>query len=70
MIVFLTELTSNTATAATFLQVAAAISLSLTGNPMQLGAAVALAAGCVFMLSVATPRTPSSTVRDESRFRR
>ena len=55
MIVFLTELTSNTATAATFLPVAAAISLSLTGSPMQLGTSVALAASCAFMLPVATP---------------
>lgn len=55
LVVLLTEFTSNTATTATFLPVAAAVSLSLIGDPLPLGIAVALAASCAFMLPVATP---------------
>ena len=55
VVIFLTELTSNTATAATLLPVAAAVSLSQTGDPLPLSIAVALAASCAFMLPVATP---------------
>lgn len=54
-IIFLTELTSNTATAATFLPVAGGVALGLDMDPMLLAIPVALAATCAFMLPVATP---------------
>ncbi len=54
-IIFLTELTSNTATAATFLPVAGGVALGLGVDPMLLAIPVALAATCAFMLPVATP---------------
>ena len=55
MIIFLTELTSNMATTATFLPVVAAIAIQSEFNPLLVTAAVALAASCAFMLPVATP---------------
>ena len=55
MIIFLTELTSNMATTATFLPVVAAIAIQSDFNPILVTAAVALAASCAFMLPVATP---------------
>ena len=55
MIIFLTELTSNMATTATFLPVVAAIAIQSNFNPLLVTAAVALAASCAFMLPVATP---------------
>jgi len=55
VIVFLTELTSNAATTATFLPVMAALAISLGENPLLLVAPAALAASCAFMLPVATP---------------
>ena len=55
MVIFLTELTSNTATAATFLPIIAAVAVSLGVNPMLLAAPAAAAATCAFMLPVATP---------------
>jgi len=55
MIIFLTELTSNMATTATFLPVVAAIAIQSDFNPVLVTAAVALAASCAFMLPVATP---------------
>ncbi|ANM31833.1 anion transporter [Acidobacteria bacterium Mor1] len=55
LIIFLTELTSNTATAATFLPVLAALAVE-SGHPaIALTAPVALAASLAFMLPVATP---------------
>ncbi|MGD8200651.1 SLC13 family permease [Ornithinimicrobium sp. W1679] len=54
-IIFLTELTSNTATAATFLPVAGGVALGIGVDPMLLVIPVALAATCAFMLPVATP---------------
>ncbi|MFC7400796.1 SLC13 family permease [Citricoccus sp. GCM10030269] len=54
-ILFLTELTSNTATAATFLPVAGGIAVGVGVDPMLLAIPVALAASCAFMLPVATP---------------
>ena len=54
-ILFLTELTSNTATAATFLPVATAVAVGIGVDPMLLAIPVALAATCAFMLPVATP---------------
>lgn len=61
LIIFLTELTSNTATAATFLPImgGVAVGIGLTGstemNVLLLCIPVALAATCAFMLPVATP---------------
>ena len=54
-IVFLTELTSNTATAATFLPIAGGVAVGLDAHPILLTVPVALAATCAFMLPVATP---------------
>jgi len=54
-ILILTELTSNTATAATFLPVAAALALSLGENPLLFLIPTALAANCSYMLPVGTP---------------
>ncbi|MCR4941722.1 MAG: DASS family sodium-coupled anion symporter [Campylobacter sp.] len=58
MVIFLTEITSNTATAAAFLPVIAGVATGLkyTGNNVLLFTVpVALAATCAFMLPVATP---------------
>ena len=55
LIIFLTELTSNMATTATFLPVVAAIAIQSNFEPLLVTAAVALAASCAFMLPVATP---------------
>ena len=61
LIIFLTELTSNTATAAAFLPIigGVAVGIGLTDgapqNVMLLTIPVALAATCAFMLPVATP---------------
>ena len=54
-VLFLTELTSNTATAATFLPVAGGVAMGLGVDPMLLAVPVALSATCAFMLPVATP---------------
>lgn len=54
-VIFLTELTSNTATAATFLPVAGGVAMGIGVDPMLLTIPVALAATCAFMLPVATP---------------
>ena len=55
MIIFLTELTSNIATTATFLPVVGAIAIEAGFNPIILAVPVTLAASCAFMLPVATP---------------
>jgi solute carrier family 13 (sodium-dependent dicarboxylate transporter), member 2/3/5 len=54
-ILMLTELTSNTATAATFLPVTAALAISLGQNPLLFLIPTALAANCSYMLPVGTP---------------
>ncbi len=54
-ILFLTEITSNTATAATFVPVAGGVALGIGADPLLLTVPVALAATCAFMLPVATP---------------
>jgi len=51
----LSHVTSNTATAATLLPLAAALAASLGEHPLLLTVPVALAASCAFMLPVATP---------------
>jgi len=55
LIVWLTEITSNSATTSTFLPIAASLAIGLGENPLFLGAAVALASSCAFMMPVATP---------------
>lgn len=55
LVVFLTELTSNLATTATFLPVVAAIAAQSGIEPLVLCVPVTLAASCAFMLPVATP---------------
>jgi sodium-dependent dicarboxylate transporter 2/3/5 len=54
-VVFLTELTSNTATAATLLPIVAALAVGIGQHPMLLAVPAALGASCAFMLPVATP---------------
>lgn len=55
LIVFLTELTSNIGTTATFMPVVGAIALEAGYDPIVLLVPVTLAASCAFMLPVATP---------------
>ncbi len=52
---FLTEITSNVATAAMLMPVLAALALSIDVHPYFLMAAATIAASCAFMLPVATP---------------
>lgn len=59
-IVFLTEITSNTATAAGFLPLLGPIALAMGNSPLLLVVPAALAASCAFMMPVATP--PNSIV--------
>lgn len=54
-VVFLTELVSNTASAALVLPVLLPVAAGLGLSPQATAAAVALAASCAFMLPVATP---------------
>jgi solute carrier family 13 (sodium-dependent dicarboxylate transporter), member 2/3/5 len=54
-VILLTEMTSNTATAAAFLPVLAAAAIGLGENPLTFVIPAALAASCAFMLPVATP---------------
>jgi len=54
-IVFLTELTSNTATTATFLPILGAVAVGLDISPVLLVVPMTLAASCAFMMPVATP---------------
>lgn len=55
VVMFLTELTSNTATAAAFLPVVASLAVGIGTDPLLLAIPTALAASCAFMLPVATP---------------
>jgi solute carrier family 13 (sodium-dependent dicarboxylate transporter), member 2/3/5 len=54
-VIFLTEVTSNTATAASFLPLLGPIAVTLTDDPLTLVIPAALAASCAFMMPVATP---------------
>ena len=54
-VVFLSELASNTAAAATFLPIAGALAVGIGESPVLLVIPAALAASCGFMLPVATP---------------
>jgi len=53
--ILLTELTSNTATAAAFLPIMASVAVGIGESPFLLVIPAALAASCAFMLPVATP---------------
>jgi sodium-dependent dicarboxylate transporter 2/3/5 len=55
VIVFLTELTSNTATAATFFPVVGVVAVTMGHNPAAFAAVAALGASAAFMMPVATP---------------
>ncbi|MCX7993038.1 MAG: SLC13 family permease [Fimbriimonadales bacterium] len=55
LIIFLTELTSNTATTATFLPVVAAAAVGMGLDPRLLAIPVAVGASAAFMLPIATP---------------
>ncbi|MEY4636676.1 MAG: hypothetical protein RJA55_2474 [Acidobacteriota bacterium] len=55
VVIFLTELTSNTATAAAFLPVVGSLAVGIGADPLLLAIPTALAASCAFMLPVATP---------------
>jgi solute carrier family 13 (sodium-dependent dicarboxylate transporter), member 2/3/5 len=54
-VVFLTEMTSNTATAAAIIPVVSAVAPALGVHPLALAVPVAVAASLAFMLPVATP---------------
>lgn len=55
LVIFLTELSSNTAVANTFIPILAAAAIGLGIEPMPVLFAAALSASCAFMLPVATP---------------
>ena len=55
MILFLTEITSNTATATMIIPVVASLALALNIHPFALMVCCAMAANCAFMLPVGTP---------------
>lgn len=54
-IVYLTEITSNTASTATFLPILGAVAVGLSLDPMLMTVPVALGASMAFMMPVATP---------------
>lgn len=55
VIIFLTEVTSNTATAAAFLPLLGALAVAQGSSPVLLAVPAAIIASCAFMLPVATP---------------
>jgi sodium-dependent dicarboxylate transporter 2/3/5 len=55
VVVFLTEVTSNTATATVFIPIMVSVGMTIGTAPLVLMATVALAASMAFMLPVATP---------------
>lgn len=55
IVLFLTEVTSNTATAATFIPVLGGVAIGIGADPMSLLIPAAFAATCAFMLPVGTP---------------
>lgn len=55
LVIFLTELTSNTATASLLLPVMGGFASAIDAHPLLLMVGTALAASCAFMLPVATP---------------
>jgi solute carrier family 13 (sodium-dependent dicarboxylate transporter), member 2/3/5 len=67
VVIFLTELTSNTATTAAFVPILAGLAIAIGEDPVLLTVAAALAASCAFMLPVATP--PNAIVFGSGRIR-
>ena len=67
IVVFLTEVTSNTATSQILLPVAAAVAKQIEINPLLLMLPVTLAASMAFMMPVATP--PNAIVFASGRLR-
>ena len=65
VVVFLTELTSNTATAAAFLPIMGVLAVEASLDPLVLMAPAALAGSAAFMLPVATP--PNAIVHGSGR---
>lgn len=55
LVIFLTEITSNTATAAMMYPIMGALAIALGVHPFALMVAAGVAASCAFMLPVATP---------------
>ena len=55
VIIFLTEVTSNTATAAAFLPLLGALAVAQNMSPLLFTIPAAIAASCAFMMPVATP---------------
>lgn len=55
LVIFLTEITSNTATATMILPIMAALATAMNVHPYSLMIPAAIAASCAFMLPVATP---------------
>lgn len=55
IVIFLTEITSNTATAATFIPVLGGVAVGIGADPLSLLIPAAFAASCAFMLPVGTP---------------
>ncbi len=55
LIIFLTELTSNTATSAMIMPILSAVAIGLGQSPLLLVVPAAIASSCAFMLPVATP---------------
>ncbi len=55
IVLFLTEITSNTATAATFIPVLGGVAVGIGADPLTLLIPAAFAATCAFMLPVGTP---------------
>ncbi|WP_435527931.1 anion permease [Microbacterium aurantiacum] len=55
ILLFLTEITSNTATAATFILILGGVAIGVGVDPMTLLIPAALAATCAFTLPVGTP---------------
>jgi sodium-dependent dicarboxylate transporter 2/3/5 len=55
IVLFLTEITSNTATAATFIPILGGVAVGIGTDPMALLIPAAMAATCAFMLPVGTP---------------
>lgn len=55
LVLFLTEITSNTATAATFIPILGGVAVGIGADPMTLLIPACFAATCAFMLPVGTP---------------
>ncbi|MEX2640960.1 MAG: DASS family sodium-coupled anion symporter [Balneolales bacterium] len=55
LIIFLTEITSNTATAAAFIPILASVAIMMGYDPLLLVIPAAIGASCAFMMPIATP---------------